>query len=55
MSTLDAIRHSLESLAARAETAGDALDGARLDLADGTLVKQHPGCRTWVHRIRLGY
>jgi hypothetical protein len=39
MTTLDAIRHNLEALAAQAQTAGDALDGARVDLAEGTLAE----------------
>jgi hypothetical protein len=37
MTTLEAIRHNLDALAAQAQTAGDALDGATVDLADGTL------------------
>jgi hypothetical protein len=37
MTTLDAIRLQLDTLAAKAQTAGDALDGAAVDLAEGTL------------------
>jgi hypothetical protein len=39
MSSTDLIQHRLDALGAAATTAADALDGARLDLADGTLAE----------------
>jgi hypothetical protein len=53
MTTTDLLRAHLDALAAAAQTAGDALDGAAVDLAEGTLDQLKTELLTLSGRLEL--